>query len=473
MSPITRIAVSPIIEVCEIKTLSRQSVFTILIASILAAAALFYFFNKVHDVYRAGYFDLPLYTKAATHYWQDQPVYERSDNLLERYKPGAIVFKFPPTYLLPFLPWFDAAGQWHVWFAPGLSIFYVAFYGVTIGLICWLVLNCFPAKTQRIDRSTSILFVLFSIAFACLYMPFFVVLGGTSGEAYIIGVALIAFLCMQRMPYLSGCMLVYLGCIKLYPFFFLAYPLLTRQWRVLLGAFVGFFLVGGATMWIFGVDEVFFYISKVLPILLSEPVSEDWTDVFRHTTGNQGIVKILVQYGWLPSRLPVWLNTVRLPFVVMMAWLLLRFNAQHNNSQWSSLLGFALVIVTALICLPNVFYSYFIFLIFPLLALAGFFSARQNRKALLLLTLCMACFMVDDVWTYALAEQYGLLTPLPELVEAAQTRGVTLYLWEHFPLFAVLSAMGKATPFMPVILWCFLAFALVNAGVNRYQIPAS
>ncbi len=120
-----------------------------------------------------------------------------------------------------------------------------------------------------------------------------------------------------------------------------------------------------------------------------------------------------------------------------------------------------------LICLPNVFYAYFILLLFPALALAAFLWQQGSRAWLLVLVLCMSCFLVDDDWTYRLAEQAGLFNPTPAITAAVEQEGGYLYLWQHHKLLLLLSLQGMATPFMPVVLWLMLALAIPVSAISR------
>jgi hypothetical protein len=450
--------------------LASKDVIALAAAVLLVLCSVFYFAGKSRAVYEHGYYDLPIFTAAAVRYWQGQPLYQRSDNLPELYKPGAIVFKFPPPYLFHFLPWFDSSAVWHDWFRAGITFFFIVLYGLTVSVICHLVLQCRAAKRTGYPDAAAVVFVLLAFAYACAYMPFFVVQGGTSGEGFILALAVLAFACMQRFPWLAGFMLAWLASIKLYPVFLLLYPLLTRQWRVLFSALVSGVLITVASIVVFGLDENLFYLQSVLPVLLSEPVSEDWTEMFRHTTGNQAIVKVLVGYGLLPSRLPVWLNVMRLPFVVAMVLLLLKYSMRHNPQQWRSLLAFGLVVLTMLICLPNIFYAYFVLLLFPALVLAGYLWVQKRWYWLLLLIVCMSCFVIDDSWTHALAQSAAAHNS-QAMVEEIQQVGMRSYLWRHQKFLLFLWCQGLATPFMLYALWFFTAFALRKAAFSRPHTP--
>lgn len=211
----------------------RRPRLAVLLAALLAVAALWHFATKSAEVYRSGYFDLPLFVEAAIRHRQGEPVYARADDLAERFKPGAIVYKFPPPYLFHFLLWFDASGEWHPSFRAVLTLAYIAIHAVTLALGCWLVLRCRASGDSGGRPGEVRVFLLLALAFAAMYMPFFVVQGGTSGEGYIAALALLAFAVMQRWPWLGGFLLAWLACLKLYPAFLLLYPLLTRQWAVL------------------------------------------------------------------------------------------------------------------------------------------------------------------------------------------------------------------------------------------------
>lgn len=450
---------------------SGKNGIALIVAALLALGSVFYFANKSLAVYKHGYFDLPIFTQAAIRYWKDEPVYQRGDDLAELYKPGAIVYKFPPLYLFNFLPWFDASGSWHPVFRAGITYFFISMYALLVFVSCRLVLQCRVTEEKQTTTNQTTIFVLLAVAYVGVFAPFFVVQGGTSGEAYIIALAVLAFASMQRFPYLAGFLLIWLASIKLYPVFLLIYPLLTRQWKVLFAAAIGGILIVLASVLIFGREENRFYLQNILPILLSESVSEDWTAMFKHTTGNQGIVKVLVGYGLLPSRLPVWLNTVRLPFVFAMIGLLLQYCKRHDDRQWQSLLGFVLVVLTMMICLPNVFYSYFVMLLFPILVLAGFLWVQQRWSWLFLLAILMSCFIVDDSWTYSLSQSAFAAGATPEMLAEVEAHGVNMYLWNHHRLLFMLWFQGLATPFLLYVLWIGTAIALRVAAFNRRHTP--
>ena len=461
-------------------TLSNKNFIALVAAILLALVSIFYFANKSHAVYQYGYYDLPIFSQAAIRYWRDEPIYQRSQDLAERYKPRAIIYKFPPPYLLNFLPWFDKTGVWHSQFRLGLTLFFIFTYMVAVFIACRMVLRCRVAKKIENMRniknldSAEIVFVLLAIAYAGVFMPFFLVQGGTSGEAYIIALAALAFASMQRFPYLAGLLLIWLASIKLYPVFLLIYPLLTRQWKVIFSSVISGFFIVFLSVFIFGWNENIFYVQKILPVLLSEPVIYFWAEVFMPSANNQGVVSVLADYGLLPNRSLIWLNMVRLPFLFSMLWLLLKYCKRHTEWQWQSLRSFSLVLLTMMICLPNVFYSYFVVLIFPALALAGFLWTKKYWYGLLSLVVLMSCFIVDDGWTVSLSQPLiaAAAAASPEMLAEAEKEGVNLYLWHHHRLLLILWFQGLAVPFLLYVLWFFTAIALRVAAISRRHTPA-
>ena len=452
---------------------SNKNFIALIAATLLALGSIFYFVNKSYGVYQYGYYDLPIFTQAAIRYWRDEPVYQRSQDLVERYKPRAIVYKFPPPYLLNFLPWFDKTGDWRSQFRLGLTLFFIFTYIMTIFIACRMVLQCRAAEKIKNMREikdldgTEIVFVLLAMAYAGVFMPFFLVQGGTSGEVYIIALAALAFASMQRFPYLAGLLLIWLASIKLYPVFLLIYPLLTRQWKVIFSAAISGIFIVLLSILIFGWNENLFYVQNILPVLLSEPVMDFWSEIFMPTTRNQGIVSVLASYGFFPDRSLFWLNMVRFPFLFAMLWLLLKYCKNHDGQQWQSLLGFSLVLLTMIIFLPNIFYSYFVMLVFPVLVLAGFLWAKKYWGWLLLLVLLMSCFIVDDDWAVSLSQSFIAAGVSTEIKAEAENGGIGLCLWNHHRLLLILWFQGLAAPFLLYVLWFFIAIALRLGAFNR------
>ena len=453
----------------------------LLVSLCLLVPALLHFAAECRYFSEQRLYDLPLFTQAAIRHWQGEPVYARAADLLNQYKPGAIVFKFPPPYLFLFLPWFDAGGEWLVHFQGGFITVAAVLYAVMLLLACklvWCASNNLASNNLASNnggvqafpsgRNGFALFVLLVLVAACWFVPILHVLGATSVENFLICMAVIAFVSMQRWPWLAGCIFAYLAMIKLYPAFLLLYPLLTRQWRVVGAAAVSFVLIAMASIVIFGWEENRFYVTQILPILLSEPVSEDWTDMFMHASGNLGIVKVLVTYGLLPSRSNECLNAIRLPLVALMI-VLVWFRAGKHESGWSSLLGYALVVVTMMVCLPNLFYPYLTVLLFPLVVLCGFLAYRRQWWWLLVLMLPLSSLWVNDTWTIAQVNAYQLLSPTDDVVARIEQAGAWTFLWQEHPMLGLLMVQGRVVPFTPYIAWLALALCLFFLRPERLR----
>lgn len=443
----------------------------VLLASVLLLVlASVYFGEKVLEVYHHGYFDLPIFMQAVTGHFRDGQIYLRGEDLVALYKPGAIIYKFPTPYLFPFAPWFDASGSkvknFHLVFTWGALLF----YATTLLLALRLVFRC---QRGGLAGYQGQIFLVWMLVFACLYVPFFRVLGGTGGENLIIAAGVLAFVCIKRWPALSGFLFAYLAAAKLYPVFLLIYPLFKKQWSVIFYAVVGLVAIALSALLFFGVDENLFYLQKVLPVLLQEPVAEDWTEAFNHSTGNFGIVKVLCTYGLLPNRFLIWLNLIRLPMIACIGWLMLTRNKSENDN-WYDTLCFALVVTTMLISLPNFFYSYLIVLIFPIIVLCGFLVDTRRYGCLLLFLMAVSCLLVYDGWLMPIVQQNHIMDPVGEMAVIMQQdvsqHGPTYYVARHFPLAFALIMLGKATQFMTIVVWVSLLLAILalrKAGNNR------
>lgn len=441
---------------------SKKQKWILLLSLTLLIPALAYFADKVIEVYSHGYFDLPIFMQAVIGHFRNGEIYRRGEDLIALYKPGAIVYKFPTPYLFPFVPWFDEAGAKVQNFRLVFTWSALLLYASTVFLS---IRQCFYCRSDVADIYRSLTFLVWVVIFSCFYVPFFRVLGGTGGENLIIAVAVLAFVSLQRRPWLSGFLFAYLATAKLYPVFLLAYPLLKRQWSVLFFAVVSLFIILAAAIWFFGWEENVFYFKNVLPLLLREPISEDWTEAMNHSTGNFGIVKVLCTYGLLPNRFVIWLNMIRLPMMACLAWLLLS-RSRITDGRWYDALCFALVIATMLVSLPNFFYSYLILLIFPIIIMSGFLFDRRKYGWLMLFVVSVSCLLVYDGWLQPIVEQNHILDPVGDMAVVMQQEvsqhGTMYYVFRHFPLAFALFMLGKATQFMTLVIWGSLFAALLS-----------
>lgn len=438
-------------------TVSRYVSYALVV--VIAAGGLWHFFQECVAYSQGTLLDLPLFGDAAIRYWQGLPVYVRTDDLLAQYKPGAIVYKFPPPYLLIWLPWFDASGQWPPLFQPIFMAASAALYLSTVLMVLAQTAQAAAVRPLWPLSPNAALFSAVTVALACWLVPILYVLGATSAENLMVCLALLAFCVAQRWPWLAGCLLAYLAMMKLYPVFLLLYPLLTRQWRVLAAALVSLVGWAGVSVAVFGWEENRFYVTHILPILLQEPVSNDWTHLLHPAVGNLSLVPVMVGHSWVfPSRDTIWLNLVRLPMLAVLCALLPLY--LQRQRPWGPLLGFSLTIVTMLASLPNLFYPYFTWLVVPLVVLAAVGLQQRSGVLLLLVLVCVMALLVNDVWILECYRAAGLEQPTPELVTRVEAEGPWSVLWQQSPLLAVLITAGQLVPFTPYLLWAALLYGL-------------
>jgi hypothetical protein len=434
------------------------------LAAFMAASGLWHFASEVLAYSRGQSLDMPLYAQAAMRHWQGLPVYIRAEDLLVQYKPGAIVFKFPPPYLFVWLPWFDASGTWPQGFQSVFmfcsGLIYLGTFGLVSGLL-WRTAQQSGQGGMLSDTSSFLLIQSFVLLAVCWFVPVLYVFGASSAENLMLFIAVLALTLMSRWPLLAGLLLAYPACMKLYPVFLLLYPLMTRQWTVVAGFALGCVIAGLASIGIFGWEENYFYFSRIFPLLLSEPILDDWTEPLRHATGNLSIVRVLTGYSLVfPSRDITWLNAVRLPLIAVTASLLWWRVRQPETAQWVSLLGSGLVIVTMLMCLPNLFYPYFIWLVFPMAVLAAYLLHHRQTGGACVVLLILSPLLIKDTWIVGLAVAAGLDAPSAEVAASAEAMGQWHYLWQHHFLLALLMTGGRLVPFVPYALWLMLAWNL-------------
>jgi hypothetical protein len=151
-----------------------------------------------------------------------------------------------------------------------------------------------------------------------------------------------------------------------------------------------------------------------------------------------------------------------------MAWILwssfragIYANAVDKHSiNWPSALGYSLVIVTMMVCLPNLFFPYLTVLFFPLIIVCGYLLQHRKWMCLLWLLVPMSSLWINDAWTMAEVNLYQLLNPSPELVVHVQQLGLWRYLLQEQPWLAFLMIAGRIVPFTPYVLWVALAGSL-------------
>lgn len=441
-------------------SVSRLACFVL--AAVMAVAGLWHFVGECVAYSRGQLLDAPLYAEAAIRYWQGLPVYVRADDMLAQYKPGAMVFKFPPTYLFVWLPWFDASGQWPRYFQPVFMGVSAALYLLTVSLALQQVFraaHALPSNSVLQRQPHATVLVGLVLAVACWFVPILYVFGATSAENLMACLAMLAFCVAPRWPRLAGVLLAYPAAMKLYPVFLLLYPLLSRQWSMLRAAVMSLLMFVALSVWVFGWDESRFYATHILPILLNEPAADDWTTFLHPAVGNLSLVPVMVGHSWLfPSRDMLWVNLVRLPMLITLCWALLV--CVRPQDRWGQLLGFSVVIVTMLACLPNLFYPYFTWLVVPLIVLSAFSLYRRHGVLLLVALVCAGALLINDVWIQQLYQAAGLDNPSPAIVKQVEAAGPWLLLWHQYPLLGLLVTGGQLVPFTLYLLWLSLLYGL-------------
>ena len=215
-----------------------------------------------------NYTDIQIFLAADRAFLDGGHLYHRSITPAIDYAPGAVVYKFPPTYQLTLYPLLffnlDDAGIMTI-----VRLIQVFLYVVASVLLLHLIEAQFFSAIAT--RSLRWIFRLVSAIFLLLNDGFLDCLSGMEPELYIYAFLVFALyaLCQQRHA-TTGAWIAAAAAIKLYPVLFLALAVATRQWRIVYGFFLGLCALLLVSLSMFGPSEHLYYFQTILPVLLAE-----------------------------------------------------------------------------------------------------------------------------------------------------------------------------------------------------------
>lgn len=406
------------------------AVIALLLAGWLSAATLQTLYNT------PGTADMSIFAEAGMRFWQGEPIYERQGVIADRYRPTAPIFKFPPPYLLPYLPWLQDGIP--TYFYQGLFLSLVLLYAATAGWLGRSLLASAPAASPLGPLAIGLALV------ALLSAGFYNALNLLAPEIPIFALLASAVVLGQRWPGLAGLLIGHAAAIKLYPAYLFCLPLMTGRWHMLAGCLAGLSGSLVISVAVFGTAEHTFYLQTILPILLQEPILPD--------PFNFNLVRDLHALGWLesPSR------------DVMRAWQCL-VAAGLALALWSSrqrrdllALQCGASIAAMLLTLANSWEQYQLLLVITLMALLAHCGLRD--KWLCLLVPPLLC-------QYSWAEEWLLFADfrgnIPPDTEMTSLFGFTwTYARTAFFLFVLQAAKHVVLP----ALWAYCCLRLWRAG---------
>lgn len=319
-----------------------------LLVLLLCAVSLLHFVHMCLVTLQQGFADMPIFLDALQQHLAGGSLYPAiTDPRL--FEPGAAVFKFPPLYLLPYLP-FVAGGE------P--AGFYTALWVVNIFLYASGVLLCM----QALFRQASWVVHAGAITVACLFTPFLECLFGLTFEILLFFLLSLVLWQLSRTGRFMTSGLALAAMMKIYPATMSLYLLFRDRvalFRYLFAAAV-FVMLAVLAM---GLDVSRQFYAGILPQLMQElPLATHKNLAFVGVLLLKGMPAEILPQTWLAFRLVLLLG------VVSLLW----FSSRRPATRERLLLEFAFMVCVMLMWLPNSWFSYQLVLLLPVFILFRF-----------------------------------------------------------------------------------------------------
>ena len=376
---------------------------------------------KIAQYYREGQsIDGPLFVSYAKQFLADGKLYVRSNDLTQTYRPNAAVYKYPPPYLLTITPWFTHGDHYAGYFQFTRIVLLVMYLTSCLMLIHFL--------NNRVDLShwqlTSTL--LFG---ACLWYSPFLHSYAMTIELLIVFFMTLGWYLLSTRPLLAG---LAWGCaigIKLYPALLLVYCICRKEWRVLTGVILGLLSLTLISLLYFGWEENYFYLSKIIPVLLAEKM-----DVYLE---NLSLGVAFYKLGFtnnIGSLLWSGLRWIAMG-CIMVTCIIVRKEDKTRNDML-----FAMTCSGMLIWLPNYIQQYLLILVIPFLVIAFHAKTKRFYGVLFLLGFFyVAINFPETIPEVLLNDALGGNPDMNLLQQEINTQGLAQTLWKISPVACVLS----------------------------------
>lgn len=405
-----------------------------LVASVWALCGQVQFFSDVPLL------DFGIYRAAAERYLAGELIYSTVEPLSHTYRPSAIVYKMTPLYLIPFIA-MDLLGvsQQPRWFL--LAIFVVALILLVLGfyIIC---------RKLNVNRR----YLLWpALAIVLWWQPAHWSFYWSSAELWLVVLAIWAIVLMPSYPLISGGIIAVASMLKLYPVLLLLLPLCLGYWRVFKGFAAVALMLAVLCLVIFPWRDISFYLCKVLPILLREPVLETLILPWRFHFGNFQWVIGVERLWWGLSVNTLVFKAVAAAVLLISALAVFTRRELLCSEPRGLVLASCLIHSAILIYLPNVFFGYFCWLILPSLYFLLLEKSAYWLKAILVPLIIL--LLLPEYWFSALVERALQKTPQAQLGQLVEQAGLLQAVFEFEPLLLSAVALNKVIFWLPWLFW--------------------
>ena len=314
-----------------------------------------------------GYQDTQIFVQAAQKLDDSGELYTLTEPLEKTFSPARAVYKFPPSYVLAYMPWLStlsASAENHAY--EILFIFHIARYLIAMFLVGWFL---GPRDNPIWRLGVIAMFLLASPVYESLY-------GMTFENLFFFMLVVSWVLIKYDCKWPVAAMLSYAALAKIYPAAQMLFFATRNRYRYLLYSVVAGITWLMISLYFLGSEPFHVYIATILPIILHEKVA--------HGAGNGSAVYAFFSAGLLRSFL--------ISLIILITFVIINLK-QANKNDNQNLFEYCLVISASLLLIPNCWLQYQIILLIPIAALLGSSLVNESRYRRLKLVIALAAWL--------------------------------------------------------------------------------
>jgi hypothetical protein len=377
---------------------------TWLTAFAIASAFLYYFLVKTAANFSSTPPDMLIFFQHGTGFLTTQQLYDHPKPdlpIATIYQPSSSAYKFPPAFQLLLLP-LSLGIENNI---PEETLGYTkeeilnytlhlpeTYQGIRIGIIMLYFLSAYLfyravkkseiAMTSKKEAIIALLYLFFVIS----NDSYFEQLQYANIEALLLFFLAVSATTLATRPVISGIMTGLAAAIKVYPVFILSYFLLSCRTRSVTGCLAGAFLLTLAGWLTFGQQENAFYFTRVLPLVIREPLFT--------ASYNISLANLLASLGPLFGNSSGLFNLVRILSLGLTALLIYR----HKDQQGDQLHILSLTILCMLICMQNYWSAYLVMTLLPVTLILRSLAAEISLLKIFVVATVFLLLFTDFDW---------------------------------------------------------------------------
>lgn len=400
--------------------------------------------------------DMDIFAGAAKNLLATGQLYQRSDDYKKTYAAGAGVYKFPPAYQLSILPFIDM-GNFRFLLTQRIIQLLMYLAGSFLLITSFHQLFIAPEK----NRYQSYKYIGLSLLVVMWSLGFFESFIGVEPEILVYFLLCLTFYFSINKPFLSGLSLAIATALKIYPVFILPYFIFKLNIKALAGFILGLALITMFSIYYIGISEHIFYLTKVLPILLTEkPI---------YHIQNMTIESLFMGHNIISTMSGKITTFVKIFTLISLIITALYFkNATTKNKS----ILFAMLISGVLLYLPNYWPQYQVILIIPMLCLLAYTINSKSRPLYILFIIFGVAMGAEEMWfgelikmTYAMETPQGLDAIIKFSDEYPSVDPILVYL----PLLWILLRIKDLVLLLPLLFFVISGWILLKDKSNRQQ----